>query len=550
MSRVIFNHQPPPPVIDTGRADVACFIGLARVVPGAAVPPALAAWLASLGYTTQAAALTNVPLIFESYPAFTAIFDDGSSGDGYGTDYVASAVRSFFAQGGKRCYVVRAGDPLGPQDSLPAAAPGQPAGKASKLASLLLNPLYDTGDASTWTGVGALAALEEVSYVATPDLPALCASEPVGANGQTPLIPSGPQQFTPCTQGEMVAQQQVTFSAEAPRLALADYQTWAASVASILNYLSGGALTHQLHLHEMQYVAAFPMPQEMDVATAWENPSADEIAQDVHEILNLYLPEIVEPGVVQNTAPINLSSCFLQLAYPWLKTSGSGTLLEQLEPPDGVLAGLLARNALTRGAFTSATKIAPSEVYDAQPALPSQEMQTPATALEWGPGSPQKALIERLSLFGPTPAGLQLLSDVTAYPGESYRPGAVNRLVNVICRAARMIGETSVFENNGPALWGKITRALETLMSNAWTLGALDGDSASDAFSVRCDRSTMTQNDLDNGRLVALVTFTAAAIVETITVTLSMETTGTSAQAIAASVATSNLAAPAMAGVS
>jgi phage tail sheath protein FI len=126
----------------------------------------------------------------------------------------------------------------------------------------------------------------------------------------------------------------------------------------------------------------------------------------------------------------------------------------------------------------------------------------------------------------------------------------VNRLVNVICRAARMIGETSVFENNGPALWGRITRALETLMSNAWTLGALDGASASDAFSVRCDRSTMTQNDLDNGRLVALVTFTAAAIVETITVTLSMETTGTSAQAIAASVATSNLASPAMAGVS
>jgi hypothetical protein len=551
MSRVIFNNQPAPPVIDTGRADVACFVGLVRLVAGAAMPATLAKWLTTLGYTnqpggprftTQAAALTQVPLMIESYRAFTALFDDGSSGGGYGTDYVAAAIRSFFAQGGKRCYVVRTGDPLDPAD----AGPGQ----AAKLQGLLLNPLYDTGDASTWTGIGALAALEEVSYVATPDLPALCASEPVGAAGQPPVIPAGPQQFTPCTQGQMVPRQQVTFPAAAPRLALADYRTWAKSVASILNYLSGGALTHQLHLHEMQYVAAFPMPQELDVATASEHPSAVAIAQDLQGILHQYLPETVEPSIVSPYPPFNLSSCFLQLAYPWLKTSGSGTLLEELEPPDGVLAGLLARNALTRGAFTSATKVMPSEVYDVQPPLPSPELQSATTALRWGPGAAQKALIERVSLFGPTPAGFQLLSDVTAYPGESYRAGAVNRLVNVICRAARMIGETSVFENNGPALWGKITRALNTLMLDAWAHGALDGASPAQAFSVRCDRSTMTQNDLDNGRLVALVTFTAAAIVETITVTLAMETTGTSAQAIASAAATNNLANSTMAGVS
>ena len=35
--------------------------------------------------------------------------------------------------------------------------------------------------------------------------------------------------------------------------------------------------------------------------------------------------------------------------------------------------------------------------------------------------------------------------------------------------------------------------------------GALLGSSAKEAFFVRCDRSTMTQNDLDNGRLICLV---------------------------------------------
>lgn len=534
MSRVIFDNQPAAPAIDTGRADVACFIGLVRLAGGAAAPRAVGKWLQGLGYgNTQIATLTNVPLPVENYATFTTLFDDGTLGGGYGTDYVAAAVRTFFSQGGKRCYVVRVDDPLTPRDSVPGSSPGQLSGKAAKLRELLLNPLYSPTDATTWTGLGALATLEEVSYVATPDLPALCASEPVGAAGQLPIIPTGPQEFTACAQGTMVPQQQWTYSAPAPRLAAGDYATWAQSVAAILNYLSGGALTHQLHLREMQYVAAFPLPQDMGVAAAAENPSADEIAQDIHGYINTFLPETVEPGVVA-LAPINLSSSFLQLAYPWLKTSASGALLEQLQPPDGALAGLLARDALVRGAFTSATKIVPSEIYDVEPALPPEEMKSSATALVWGAYSPQKALIERLSLFGFTPSGIALLSDVTAYPQESYRAGAVNRLVNVICRAARMIGQSAVFENNGPALWGRIQRGLQNLMTEAWTLGALDGASVSDAFSVRCDQSTMTQNDLDNGRLIAQVIFTAAALVETITVTLAIEASGTSVQAIAA----------------
>ena len=40
--------------------------------------------------------------------------------------------------------------------------------------------------------------------------------------------------------------------------------------------------------------------------------------------------------------------------------------------------------------------------------------------------------------------------------------------------------------------------------------GALLGDKPEKAYFVQCDRSTMTQNDLDNGRLVCLVGVAAA----------------------------------------
>jgi hypothetical protein len=531
MSRVIFDNQPTAPQFNPGRADIACFVGLVRLLPGATVPVGVATWLSSLGYSTGLIAqITNIPVLLETYIGFTSIFDDGSSGDGFGTDYVATAVRSFFAQGGKRCYVVRVDDPVTPTDTAQ--------DKAAKLQALLPNSAYAPDRAQSWTGVGSLAALEDVSFLATPDLPVLCASQPDGAIGQLPVTSTGPEEFVVCSQADISPRQYHTFPSPAPRLKSADYGPWTFNVATILNYLSSGSLTHQLHLREIQFVAAFPIPQDLDAATAAENPSSAEIAQDIHEIINTQMPEVAIPfGMVPAG---NISSSFLQLAYPWLKTSGSRALLESLEPPDGTLVGLLARNALTRGTFTSATKVTPSEVYDVSPTLPSQEMQSSATPLTWGADSPTaqpKALIERFSLFGFTPAGLRLLSDVTAYPGESYRSGPVNRLVSVICRAARRMGESAVFQSNGTALWGRVQRFLQNLLTRLWTLNALDGASVTDAFSVRCDRTTMTQNDLDNGRFIAQVTFTAASTIETITVKLAMEASGTSVQQISANLA-------------
>jgi hypothetical protein len=543
MSRVIFDKQPPPPQLNPGRADIACFVGLMRRLPGATVPAATAAWLTSLGYSGgQIAQITNVPIQLESYVGFTSIFDVGRGGTGFGTDYLAAAVRSFFAQGGRRCYVVRVGDPVTAQDTAQA--------KLNKLQALLPNSAFGPDDATSWTGVSSLIPLEDVSFLLTPDLPILCASQQDGAVGKLPTKPSGPEEFVECSQGDITPRQFRIFPTPAPRLKASDYAakdaggnwlttgTWASSVATILNYLSGGMLTHQLHLREIQYLAAFPIPQDIDAATAAENPSSAEIAQDIHEVINAQMPEIPPPAGMVVTG--NISSAFLQLGYPWLKTSGSSVLLESLEPPDGALAGLLARNALTRGTFTSATKITPAEIFDVSPMLPDWEMRSSPKALTWGVGaiaSQPKALIERFSLFGFTPTGLRLLSDVTAYPGESYRSGAVRRLVAVICRAARRMGESAVFDMNGPALWGRVQRFMQDLLTRLWSLNALDGASVTDAFSVRCDRTTMTQNDLDNGRTIVEITFTPAATIETIRVKLAMETSGTSVQEIAANLA-------------
>ena len=63
----------------------------------------------------------------------------------------------------------------------------------------------------------------------------------------------------------------------------------------------------------------------------------------------------------------------------------------------------------------------------------------------------------------------------------------------------------AVFENNGPRLWTNITETVEAFLYNEWVSGNLLGGTPKEAFFVRCDRTTMTQNDLDNGRLICLV---------------------------------------------
>jgi phage tail sheath protein FI len=62
-----------------------------------------------------------------------------------------------------------------------------------------------------------------------------------------------------------------------------------------------------------------------------------------------------------------------------------------------------------------------------------------------------------------------------------------------------------VFEPNGLRLWSNIRRTVQDLLLALWRDGALLGDKPEEAYFVRCDRTPMTQNDLDNRRMTCLV---------------------------------------------
>ena len=85
------------------------------------------------------------------------------------------------------------------------------------------------------------------------------------------------------------------------------------------------------------------------------------------------------------------------------------------------------------------------------------------------------------------------------------------KYVNVRCYLAFLEAsidkgtQWAVFEPNGGPLWANIRRAVEDFLTNEWRSGRLPGRRSEEAFFVKCDRSTMTQADIDQGRLNCLV---------------------------------------------
>lgn len=63
----------------------------------------------------------------------------------------------------------------------------------------------------------------------------------------------------------------------------------------------------------------------------------------------------------------------------------------------------------------------------------------------------------------------------------------------------------AVFEPNNSRLWANVRQSIEDFLLVMWRDGALMGDKPEFAYFVRCDRTTMTQNDFDNGRLICLI---------------------------------------------
>lgn len=504
----------------SSRADVAMFVGCvarrAAPVPAAVLEAlALGGWSADGLFRVEPErldTLLDLPVAVHGWSEFDALFAwerrplaAGSS------DFVPTslglAVRSFFEEGGAKAWIVRTGDPP-PLDADEAAKlpllTGQGAEGAGRVAILPgfrgASRASDPGDPQTWSGAGAIFGVGDAAMLLLPDLVDICAGGPELAEPE-PAAPAPPEVFRPCAPAapDLAPEKRVGRPHyQAPRLDAAQYALWADAIGYALQLL--GRARGPDHRQDVILASAFPLPLlgEFDLADeAWPLAVLDAPLGGGKRLL--------AEGWIDHPR--------LQLAYPWVRTAASLNMPEGVQSPEGLLAGVIARTSLADGAFRSLAGREARSVRGLKPEIGESDL---------GRGLEGEAdwLGERLCLIAPRRGRPEWLSDSTLARERKWRSGGVSRLMGIVLRAARQFGDELMFEPSGPALWARIRGTVESFLDGLWQRGALNGTSRDRAFRVECGESSMTAADIDSGRVVARVGFTAAYPIQHISVSL------------------------------
>jgi phage tail sheath protein FI len=206
---------------------------------------------------------------------------------------------------------------------------------------------------------------------------------------------------------------------------------------------------------------------------------------------------VLDPGPGQSIDHVRamrrgLVSGRAALYYPWVRVKDPMNGRPLSLPPSGFVAGIYARGDLARSASKP----------------PANEVIKLAVGLDHRVTAADQAVLNAESIncirsFGSR--GFRVWGGRTLSQDPDWNYVNVRRYLALleasIARGTRWV----VFEPNGGPLWANFRRAVENFLMNEWRSGGLSGRRPEEAFFVTCDRSTMTQADLDQGRLVCLV---------------------------------------------
>lgn len=188
----------------------------------------------------------------------------------------------------------------------------------------------------------------------------------------------------------------------------------------------------------------------------------------------------------------NFDTKYAAFYYPWIKIVDPLTGKEKLIPPSGHMAGIYARSDVERGVHKA----------------PANEVVRGAMDLEFQITKGEQGMLN--------PRGVNV---IRAFPGRGIRVwGArtlssdalwkyinVRRLFIFVEESIEEGTQWVVFEPNDEKLWARVRATITQFLTRVWKDGALMGTKVEEAFFVKCDRTTMTQDDIDNGRLICII---------------------------------------------
>ena len=213
---------------------------------------------------------------------------------------------------------------------------------------------------------------------------------------------------------------------------------------------------------------------------------------------DLTVANVAMSGDSSGAAPLS-NSTYAALYFPWVQVFDPATAANIFVPPSGHVAGIYARVDTSRGVHKA----------------PANEVVLGALDLA--------ARLSRNDQDGLNPTGIncirQLNGNILVWGARTIGGDAnadfkyvnVRRLFLFLRKSIDQGTQWVVFEPNSPPLWQKIKRNITAFLTNVWRDGALFGDTAAQAFYVKCDAET---NPPELRALGQVVTEIGVAVVE------------------------------------
>lgn len=178
--------------------------------------------------------------------------------------------------------------------------------------------------------------------------------------------------------------------------------------------------------------------------------------------------------------------------YPWIWIADPFNGKSIKVPPGGYMLGIMARTDDTRGVFKA----------------PANEIVEGALDLEYDISDAAQGVLNPagVNVIRKFPTrGIRIWGARTLSSDTLWKYVNVRRLFIFLERSIYEGTQWVVFEPNDERLWARVVDTIRLFLRQQWRQGALMGATEDDAFQIACDRSTMTQEDILNGRLICQV---------------------------------------------
>jgi phage tail sheath protein FI len=197
--------------------------------------------------------------------------------------------------------------------------------------------------------------------------------------------------------------------------------------------------------------------------------------------------DYVKTGEISEYREI-VDSSYSAIYHPWIETFDRLSNQNTFVPPSGAVLGIYSRTDVERGVHKA----------------PANEVVR-STGLSTRYSSKEQDILNPIgvNLIRALPGqGIRVWGARTASSDSSFKYVNVRRLFIFVEESIKNATNWVVFEPNGTDLWAKVQMTISSFLDGLYQSGMLAGDSPGEAFFVDIGPSTMTRDDIENGRLI------------------------------------------------